>query len=251
MRVSAAISSLFILLAVCCMANADILNGVTSTFSYDFSDGVSTGSAPTGSNPYVSASGYVAESNTEGSQGNSTPVDSGISGGRAYMQTHITGSSDGSNPPTTPIDPDGAYQTFSLTSLDPSNRYSLNSISFFLDSLGFDTPFITGTLKVEVQVSTDGFATSTVVGSGELVKTGAAPVPGKTVTIDSTTFGNLQEITAAQTDFRLVYTDTFNDNGVETNVDDVALSVTAIPEPGSIALLSLVCVSSLWIRRRR
>lgn len=219
---------------------------ITNTYLWDMSDGVSTGSAATGSNMYAIANPYVAEANTEGSQGNSTASDSGINAsGRAFIATHIT---DGGGTPNIPAD--GSYQTFGVQALGPSVDLSLDFLEFDIDSVGFNTPFITGTLEVDVYASLDGFATSTLLGNAAIIKNSAASVPGFTASFNLSTFSNFQNVSNADVDFRMLFSDTFNDNGIETTIDNVRLTITTVPEPTGLGLLALVALGGLGFRRR-
>lgn len=253
MRVLVAACGLLIGLGWVSNGSADIVNGETSVFVYDFSDGNSAGSAFTGSNAYVTLTNFIAESPTEGSQPDSNPIDSGIGGisnRYAYVQTHITNSSNGANPPTNPLSSE-AYQTFSVVNLHPSNRFSLNSISFDMNHFGLGVPFNIGELKVNVWISNDGFATFTDVGGGTLERlSNTSPTPSPiNVSLDLSTFAEFQEI-SNNVDIRLVYTDSFDDNQIETRIDNVSLSLTAIPEPVTLPLVGCVAIIGLMYRRR-
>ncbi len=254
MRTAIAALSVMFVVGWVSSSSADIVNGETTSFIYDFSDGISTGSAFSGSNAYVTLTPYVAESPTEGTQPGSNSIDSGIGGisnRYAYVQTHITNSSNGANPPTNPLSSE-AFQAFSVINLDPSNRYSLNRISFDMNHFGLGVPFNIGELKVNVWISNDGFTTYTDVGGGTLQRaSSSSPTPSPiNVSLDLTTFAEFQEI-SNDVDIRLVFTDSFNDNQIETRIDNVTLNLTAIPEPASLPIVGVVALVGVLRRRRQ
>lgn len=220
-------------------ASADIV----TTYTYDFSSGpedASPGSA-SNSNPYVSFSGFNTIASTE-AQGTTLPTNSGIRNGAAWVNCEIMGS--------TPGVIGDCYQTVSLSAVNWTDQISLNRLQFDLGNFGLSSPVtVGGWLQIDVHASTDGFASQDVF-LGNLRITQTSPFSSPSGSFDESFTGEFQNVKNKTIDFRFVSTSNVDDNGIETRLDNVQLTITGVPEPTAGILLGGVAMLGM-IRRRR
>ncbi len=248
MRLSFSILAVAMLFAVTATTDTygDIA-GITTTFTYDFEDQLHTDSAASVTNPspWVLAGSYNAEMSTYTPQ---TPRRSGIQDGG--------GGDDVAFGTYEWIGAAGDYQTFSV-STDPLSGSSficnLDSISFLISTSGFNG-FATGTTTtVEVRASTNGFASFISLGSASITDdvNFAEPNPVN-ASFDLTGFTDFHNYQGT-IDFRMFYTTNngFASNTTDIQVDDVALTLTAIPEPGVMGLFAIAGFGLIARRRRK
>ncbi len=229
------------IVALTSVASADIL---TTTYTYNFSDGIEDASQPsiTVANPYMTQSGFDTLASTT-DQAGTLAKNSGIANGAAWVNMEIIGGAPG-------ITGD-CYQTVSFSTANWTDQMTLDRLQFDLDSFGMGGPPQIGVwLQIDVHASTDGFATEDIsLGSLRITQTQATqkPNPGQYDQFFPTEFKNLNRKTL---DFRFITTSNTFDNGVETRLDNVAFTFTAVPEPTSGILLTGVLLLGA-IRRRR
>lgn len=160
----------------------------------------------------------------------------------------------------------GSARSFSSNTWDVGDyfQFSTNSTGYENVQLSFDqTSSNTGPSDFKVQYSTDGttytdFANYDVIANGQASGFvnfwGATPLTGYSYTFD------LSSITALNNDasifFRLVDTSTITPNGGTVGaagtdrVDNVSISASPIPEPGSLTVLGLAALTAVKRRRR-
>ena len=142
-----------------------------------------------------------------------------------------------------------AEDYFSVTiGANAGYEMDLTSMTF---RFGYSSSGGTGNVKTYLTSELDSYAS--ILGSKELTVPGASGVtyPGTqpvTVDLSGAQFQNLTGVT----EFRFYFSDNLNNNDVIHRLDDVVLNgtVSAIPEPGTIGLISAAGVSLLYIRRR-
>ena len=216
---------------------------IVTTYTYDFSSGpedASPGSA-SNSNPFATLSGFNTIASTE-DQASTLPKNSGLQNGAAWVNCEIMGGSPG-------ITGD-CYQTFSLSTANWTDKISLNRLQFDLGNFGLGNPPSNGAwLQIDVHASTDGFASEDVaLGSLRITQTG--PFSNPSGTFDQSYTGEFQNVKNKTLEFRFISTSNLSDNGIETRLDNIQLTVTSVPEPSAAFLLGGVAVLG-WIRRRR
>ncbi|MCH2183811.1 MAG: PEP-CTERM sorting domain-containing protein [Mariniblastus sp.] len=225
-------------LFVSTLASADIV----TTYTYDFSSGPEDASPgfASNSNPYATLSGFNTIASTE-DQAGTLPKNSGIKQEAAWVNCEIMGSTSG-------IVGD-CYQEFSISAANWTDQISLNRLQFDLGNFGLQGPVtIGGWLQIDVHASTDGFATEDVsLGSLRITQTTFSSPSGS---FDESFTGEFQNVKNKTLDFRFIATSNIDDNGIETRLDNIQLTITSVPEPGSALLLSGVALLGL-IRRRR
>lgn len=221
-------------------ASADIV----TTYTYDFSDGIVDASQPTitVTNPYMTQSGFDTLASTT-DQAGTLGENSGIKNGAAWVNMEIIGGAPG-------ITGD-CYQTVSFSTANWTDQMTLDRLQFDLSSFGMGGPPQQGVwLQIDVHASTDGFASEDIsLGSLRITQTDrtSPPPAGSFDESFPTEFKNLNRTTL---DFRFITTSNTFDNGVETRLDNVAFTFTAVPEPTSGILLTGVLLLGA-IRRRR
>ena len=232
------VSALAVLLLCASVSFADVV----TTYTYDFSSGPEDASPASASNtnPWVSVSGFDTIASTE-AQGTTLPNNSGIKFGSAWMNCEVMGS----NPNIT----GEAFQDFSVSTVNWTDRFTLDRLQFSLGNTGLGAPpSDSAWLQVDVRASTDGFASQDLfLGSVRITQNGAFDNPS--ATFDESFSGVFDDVDGTL-DFRFVSTSNVTDNGIETKIDNVALTISSVPEPSGLILLSGGCLLGL-IRRRK
>jgi len=171
----------------------------------------------------------------------------GVGGSNIYVQTQRTADDEASS--LVQNDPDAAYFSFTITA---ESGYELDLTSLTFDFGGYTNNAVSdATYSYTLQTDLGGLGTG-----GPIVDSGSITIdPGvtslttelQTITLSGASFQNLSSIT-----FRLSPWTTL-DNADTIRFDNVILNgtVSAVPEPGTYALLMAGCVGALVATRRR
>ena len=235
---SSFVKALAILMTCVSFSFADVV----TTYTYDFSSGPEDASPASASNtnPWTTVSGFDTIASTE-DQANTLPTNSGIRNNAAWMNCEVMGS----NPSIT----GDAYQGFSISTVNWTDSFTVDRLQFDLGNFGLGNPPSDGAwLQVDVRASTDGFASQDVfLGSARITQQGRFDSPSES--FDASFTGTFDDVNGTL-EFRFISTSNVTDNGIETRLDNVALSISSVPEPSGLILLGGGSLLGL-IRRRK
>ncbi len=219
------------LLGFACNAGADIL------VKYDF-----IAASPV---PSLSGSGVTTQNFTYangGDEGGGSSTDIGFStSGNAYLRTDSTGSTEAA------ALADDDYFSFTISATSPGDLLNLTSLDFdFGGSNLSNNPAYNATIYV--QSSVGGFGTGNPV-----LFTDTHTIPYSVTTFSSSPgsldLSGMADISTITFQFR--FADTITTSGVANRLDNVVLTGTVIPEPGTfMLLLGSITAFGLMCRRR-
>ena len=232
------LSLLFVYAALASSAQADVLVAYPFTGNSDaptsVADGITATSFTAGSGLAAGAIGFSTAAVENSGEADATVPVRFIRG--TTTTTTEAGAISGND-----------YFSFTLT---PGGTDLLNLDSLFFDYSGNTLSAGTMSTSFFIQSSVDNF--TSIVGSTATVDTtgtGSTPRPFQrhTLNLSGTSFQNLDEVT-----FRLYIYQSDDNSNTLARLDNVTVSGTVIPEPGTYALIAgSLALVAIMVRRRR